>query len=161
MRDATTRFRTTTWTQCDACRPSLALHLWWSPYLWVHLSWACRVFRLTRLEFVVRGFGALCIRSAQFSQLHHMLRYVFDVTVACGGPVKIWTTSRCTNGSSDVPQLSRRHSPRVLVLDSHDVFEAKSSRRFQHCTHSHIASYRTHVCKCVVWSHGADTKGND
>ena len=129
-------------------------HIFW-------FTWACRVFRLTRLEFLVRGFGALCVRSAQFSQLHHMSRYVFDVTVACVGPVKCWTASMCTDGSSDVPQLSRRHSPRVLALGSHDVFDTKSSRRFQHCTHSHIASYRTHVCKCVVWSHGADTKGND
>ena len=97
----------------------------------VHLSWACRVFRLTRLEFLVRGLGALCKRSAQLSQLHHTSRYVFDVTVACGGPVKCWTASRCTDGSSDVPQLSRRHSPRVAI-DSHDVFEAKISHLTAH-----------------------------
>ena len=53
-----------------------------------------------------------------------------------------------------MPQLSRRHSPRVLALGSRVVFETKGARKFRH---SRMASYRTHVWKCVTWSRVAIT----
>ena len=62
--------------------PSVALHLWSSSHLWVHFSWICGVSRLTRFDFLVCGLGAVCLRSAQLSQLHQMASKVFDVTDA-------------------------------------------------------------------------------
>ena len=104
---------------------------------WVRLSWARRVFRSTRLEFLVRGLGALCERSAQLSQLHHMLRYVLDVTVACGGRVTCWTTHQgapmevpmclnflnitlCASGLSAVKVSSRQKRENISIA-LHDL----------------------------------------
>ena len=104
---------------------------------WVRLSWARRVLRSTRLEFLVRGLGALCIRSAQLSQMHHMLRYVLDVTIACGGPVKCWTTHQgapmgvpmclnflnitlCASGLSAVKVSSRQKRENISIA-LHDL----------------------------------------
>ena len=44
------------------------------------------------------------------------------VRVACGDPVKVWTTSRRTNKSSDVTQRSQNHSPQPLACGSHVGF---------------------------------------
>ena len=44
------------------------------------------------------------------------------VRVACGDPVKVWTTPRCTNKSSDVTQRSQNHSPQPLAYGSHIGF---------------------------------------
>ena len=96
---------------------------------WVRLSWARRVFRSTRLEFLVRGLGALCFRSAQLSQMHHMLRYVLDVTVACGGPVKCWTTHQgapmgvpmCFNFLNITVKVSSRQKRENIPIALHDL----------------------------------------
>ena len=44
------------------------------------------------------------------------------VRVACGDPVKVWTTPRRTNKSSDVTQRSQNHSPQPLACGSHIGF---------------------------------------
>ena len=103
---------------------------------WVRLSWARRVFRSTRLEFLVRGLGALCIRSAQLSQLHHMLRYVLDVTVACGGPVTCWTTHQ--GAPMGVPMC-------LNFLGCQGVLEAKAREHFYCTARSHIIA-SDHTC---------------
>ena len=114
-----------------------ALHLWLFPYLWVHVSWTCRVSRSTRLQFLVRGLGTLRLRSAELPKPHPMTPKCFRCYGrVCEGPVKIWTTARYTDESFDVAQRSQHHSRRVVTLGS------QSARSFQwRCTYSrHIVT---------------------
>ena len=76
--------------------------------------------RWTRLELLVRGVVALCVRSAQLSHLQQMRRYFFDVTVACGGPVNVLDFTLCAFWLSaltlSLRQRAREHSTALHAL---------------------------------------------
>ena len=152
---ATVRFRTTAWALRDACRPSLALHLWWSPYLLGSLVLGSPCFSLDTSRIL--GWWsrrAVCTISSTFTNASHA-----SVRSRCHG--RVWRsrymldhTSGCTDGSSDVLQLlqtslSARLGSSAVKVSSRQ----KREKHFPlHCTISHIISDYTcgEVCNMVA-----------
>ena len=149
MRDATTRFRTTTRTQCDACRPSLTFHLWWRSFGFTCLGLA--VFTSRILGSWSRR--AVCTISSTFTTVSHawvrfsMSRSRVEVPLHVGPHIRVhrWEF-RCASTSST--SLSARLGSRRSRCP-----RGKSARTFPlHCTISHIASDHTcgEVCDMVA-----------
>ena len=120
---------------------------------WVRLSWARRVFRSTRLEFLVRVSARCAYDQLNFHECitclgtFSMSRSRLEVPYNVGQHIRVhrWEF-RCVSTSST--SLSARLSSRLSRCP-----RGKSARTFPlHCTISHIASDHTfgEVCNMVA-----------
>ena len=147
MCDATIRVRTTSWTQCDGCRPSLALQLWLSQGIFgftclglavslaLHIS---RSFRSSSRRFVFATSSTFTTAPNGVDMLRSRVEILLNFEPHQGTRMGV---PMCFN----VLNFSLRAS---WLLGSHVVFETKGARTCQrHCTHS---TYRISPHTCVT-----------